>query len=327
MSVAPEIVTFGCRLNTYESEVMKQHATAAGLHHAVIVNTCAVTGEAERQARQSIRKIRRERPNAKIIVTGCAAQIDPHRFAAMKEVDHVIGNDLKMRAETYRNLEGERLHLSDIMTLRETAAHLVQGFEGVWRGFVQVQNGCDHRCTFCIIPFGRGASRSVPLASIVEQVRTLVEKGYREIAFTGVDITAYGRDLPEKLSLGRMVRHVLNEVPELPRVRLSSLDPVEVDKDLWQLIADEPRLMPHLHMSLQAGDDMILKRMKRRHSVADAAHFIARARNLRADIVFGADIIAGFPTEDEAMFANTLRFVEDHGLTWLHVFPYSAWKA
>ncbi len=319
-----DIITFGCRMNTYESEVMRQHAEAAGLTDAVIINSCAVTGEAERQARQTIRKMRRERPKAKIIVTGCAAQVNPDAFAAMEEVDHVIGNDLKMKPEAYRSLEGERVRLSDIQKVKDAAGHLVHGFEGVWRGFVQVQNGCNHRCTFCIVPFGRGPSRSVPVEAVVEQVRTLVEKGYREIAFTGVDITAYGADLPDKTTLGGMVRRVLDDVPELPRVRLSSLDLLEVDEDLWQLIADEPRLMPHLHISMQAGDDMVLKRMRRRHLSDDIRKFCERARTLRPDVTFGADIIAGFPTETEDMFAHTINLVEACGLTWLHVFPYSA---
>ncbi len=319
-----DIITFGCRMNTYESEVMRQHAEAAGLTDAVIINSCAVTGEAERQARQTIRKVRRERPSAKIIVTGCAAQVNPDLFAAMEEVDHVIGNDLKMKPEAYCALDGERVRISDIQKVKEAAGHLVHGFEGIWRGFVQVQNGCDHRCTFCIVPFGRGPSRSVPIEAIVEQVRALVAKGYREIAFTGVDITSYGWDLTDKPALGRMIRRVLNEIPELPRLRLSSLDPVEVDDDLWQLIADEPRLMPHLHISMQAGDDMVLKRMKRRHLSVDIRTFCERARSLRPDVVFGADIIAGFPTESDDMFANTMKLVEECNLTWLHVFPYSA---
>ena len=322
----PEIITFGCRLNAYESEVMRRHAQEAGLTKAVIVNTCAVTAEAERQARQSIRKLRREHPDATIIVTGCAAQIGPAKFAAMDEVDYVIGNDVKMKAETFAAL-GEtepRVQVQDIQAVHETAAHLVHGFEGIRRGFVQVQNGCDHRCTFCIIPYGRGPSRSVPVGGIVDQMRALVTAGYNEIALTGVDITAYGADLPGQPTLGQMVRRVLALVPELPRLRLSSLDPVEVDEDLWRLIADEPRLMPHLHLSLQAGDDMVLKRMKRRHTAADVIRFCERARRLRPGIAFGADIIAGFPTEDDAMFENTLRLVQDCDLTWLHVFPYSA---
>lgn len=327
MSDAPEIITFGCRLNSYESEVMRNHAQAAGLGRTIIVNTCAVTSEAERQARQAIRKARRENPDAKIIVTGCAAQITPDKFASMAEVDHVIGNDEKMRAETYAALgtvpDSEKVQVNDIQSVKETASHLIHGFEGRARAFVQVQNGCDHRCTFCIIPYGRGPSRSVPIGVIVEQVRGLVRSGYREVVLTGVDVTSYGSDLPGQPTLGQMIRRLLAMVPDLPRLRLSSLDPVEIDNDLWRLIAEEPRLMPHLHLSLQAGDDMILKRMKRRHLRADAIEFCRRARDLRPDIVFGADLIAGFPTEDEEMFANTLCAVEECGLTWLHVFPYS----
>jgi threonylcarbamoyladenosine tRNA methylthiotransferase MtaB len=324
MSSAPEIVTFGCRVNTYESEVMREHALAAGLCDAVIINTCSVTGEAERQARQTIRKMRRERPKAKIIVTGCAAQINPDSFAAMPEVDHVIGNDLKMRAETYTHLDGARVLMSDIQKVRDVAAHMVHGFEGKSRAFVQVQNGCDHRCTFCIVPFGRGPSRSVDAARVIEQVACLVREGYREIALTGVDITSYGGDLPGQPTLGSMIRALLDEVPDLPRLRLSSLDPVELDEDLWKLIENEPRLMPHLHLSLQAGCDTILKRMKRRHRAADVVRFCERARNLRSDIVLGADIIAGFPTEDDAMFEEGLALFEQIGLTWFHIFPYSA---
>ncbi len=318
-----EIITFGCRLNSYESEVMRLHAVSAGLQDAVIFNTCAVTAEAERQARQSIRKLRRERPTTKIIVTGCAAQIAPAKFADMPEVDHVIGNDVKMHTETFRTLSN-RIHINDIQEIHESASHLVHGFEGKWRAFVQVQNGCDHRCTFCIIPYGRGPSRSVPIGVIAEQVRELVAQGYNEIAFTGVDITGYGADLPGQPTLGQMIRRVLALVPKLPQLRLSSIDPVEVDEDLWPLIANEPRLMPHLHLSMQAGDDMVLKRMKRRHTVADLFAFCDRARQLRPGITFGADIIAGFPTETDEMFANTLQLVEQLDITWLHVFPYSA---
>ncbi len=322
----PQIVTFGCRLNTYESEVMRSHAASAGLENIVIFNTCSVTKEAERQARQAIRKMRRDNPGKKIIVTGCAAQIDPDGFAAMPEVDLVLGNDLKLKAETWRDATGSgtRVLVNDIMAVRETAGHLIEGVEGRARAFVQVQNGCDHRCTFCIIPYGRGPSRSVPVGVVVEQVRKLVAGGYREIVFTGVDITSYGPDLPGQPTLGQMIRRVLALVPELPRLRLSSLDPVEIDEDLWRLIAEEPRLMPHLHLSLQAGDDMILKRMKRRHLRADVIAMCGRARTLRPDIAFGADIIAGFPTETEEMFCNTLNIVEECDLTFLHVFPYSA---
>jgi threonylcarbamoyladenosine tRNA methylthiotransferase MtaB len=318
-----EVVTFGCRLNAYESEVMRRHARAAGLADAVIVNTCAVTAEAERQARQAIRRIRRERPDATVIVTGCAAQIDPGRFAAMPEVDRVLGNDVKLRPDAFGPGEHPRVEVNDIMEVRETAAHLVDGFDGRARAFVQVQQGCDHRCTFCIIPYGRGNSRSVPIGDVVAQVRALVAAGYREVVLTGVDVTSYGPDLPGAPTLGQMARRLLALVPELPRLRLSSLDPVEMDEDLWRLVAEEPRLMPHLHMSLQAGSDMVLKRMKRRHLRADAVAMAERARRLRPDIALGADLIAGFPTEDEAMFGDTLAAVEECGLAYLHVFPYS----
>lgn len=318
-----QIVTFGCRLNTYESEVMRNHARNAGLQDAIIFNTCAVTKEAERQARQAIRKARRDNPGARIIVTGCAAQIDPAGFGGMAEVDQVIGNDLKLQPETWGARAEEKVLVNDIMSVRETASHLIEGVEGHARAFIQVQNGCDHRCTFCIIPYGRGNSRSVPIGPIAEQVRALVDAGYNEIVMTGVDVTSYGHDLPGSPTLGQMIRRVLALVPELPRLRLSSLDPVEIDDDLWRLIAEEPRLMPHLHLSLQAGDDMILKRMKRRHLRQDVIDVCARARSYRPDMAFGADIIAGFPTESEDMFANTLRVVEECDLTFLHVFPYS----
>jgi threonylcarbamoyladenosine tRNA methylthiotransferase MtaB len=319
-----DFITFGCRLNTYETEVMRRLAAEAGLEDAVIVNTCAVTREAERQARQAIRKARRERPGARIIVTGCAAQIDPGRFAAMPEVDLVLGNEEKLKPESFGlTPPAERVAVNDIMSVRETAGHLVGGFEGRARAFVQVQQGCDHRCTFCIIPYGRGPSRSVPVGEVVAQVRMLVAAGYAEVVLTGVDVTSYGGDLPGRPTLGQMVRRLLALVPELPRLRLSSLDPVEMDADLWRLVAEEPRLMPHLHLSLQAGDDLVLKRMKRRHLRADAIAFCARARDLRPGIAFGADLIAGFPTETEEMFENTLRLVEECDLTWLHVFPYS----
>lgn len=323
MSKDPEIVTFGCRLNTYESEVMRGHAKAAGLDDVIIFNTCAVTKEAERQARQAIRRAKKDNPDAKIIVTGCSAQIAPEMYAQMPEVDRIIGNDLKLKPETWGANAPERVIVNDIMSVRETASHLVEGFEGRARAFIQVQNGCDHRCTFCIIPYGRGNSRSVAIGEIVNQVRALVEAGYKEIVMTGVDVTSYGADLPGQPTLGQMIRRVLALVPELPRLRLSSLDPVEMDDDLWRLIAEEPRLMPHLHMSLQAGDDMILKRMKRRHLRADAIAMCERARAYRPDIAFGADIIAGFPTETEEMFQNTLNIVDECGLTFLHVFPYS----
>jgi len=321
----PQLLTFGCRLNAFETEVMRGHAAAAGLENAIIVNTCAVTAEAERQALQSIRRARRLNPDARIIVTGCAAQIAPEKFAAMAEVDHVIGNVEKLRAESFLALAGNapRVAVADIMTVRETAAHLIPGFAERSRAFLEIQQGCDHRCTFCIIPFGRGNNRSVPVGDIVRQARLLVESGLREIVLTGVDITGYGADLPGKPPLGQLVRRLLEQVPGLERLRLSSLDVVEIDDALKRLIAEEARLMPHLHLSLQAGDDLILKRMKRRHARADAVAFCAEMRRLRPGIVFGADLIAGFPTEDEAMFQHTLDLVADCGLTYLHVFPYS----
>ena len=323
MTTPAEVMTFGCRLNALESEVLRNNAAAAGLTDAVIVNTCAVTAEAERQARQSIRRLRRERPGTKIIVTGCAAQIHPDRFAEMSEVDLVLGNHDKMSAATLLP-GGERVRVSDIMEVRETAAHLVDGFDNRTRAFVQVQNGCDHRCTFCIIPYGRGNSRSVPMGAVVEQVRTLVESGYREVVLTGVDVTSYGGDLPGAPALGQLTRRLLAAVPELERLRLTSLDPAEMDEDLWALLADEPRLMPHVHLSVQAGDDLILKRMKRRHSRADVVRLVARARAARPELSVGADLIAGFPTEDDAAFANTLALVEECGIAFLHVFPFSA---
>ena len=313
-----EIVTFGCRLNTYESEVMRRHAADAGLEGAIVFNTCAVTGEAVRQAKQAIRKARRENPEARIIVTGCAAQVDPASFGDMGEVDLVIGNAEKMEAASWtpaRALHAnEKIRVNDIMSVRETAGHLVQGLEGRARAFVQVQNGCDHRCTFCIIPYGRGNSRSVPAGEVVSEVRNLVENGYREIVLTGVDITSYGADLPGKPSLGNLATRILKLVPELERLRLSSIDSIEADDALMRLIAEEERLMPHLHLSLQAGDNMILKRMKRRHLREDAIAFCEEARHLRPDIVFGADIIAGFPTETDEMFENSLRMVDECGL-------------
>ena len=324
-----EVVTFGCRLNAYESEAMHRHAQAAGLGEVVIVNTCAVTAEATRQARQAIRKLARERPDARIVVTGCAAQVEPETFAAMPEVTKVLGNHEKMKAETWGALKDfgiasfEKVSVDDIMAVRETAAHLIDGMRGRTRAFVQVQNGCDHRCTFCIIPYGRGNSRSVPMGAVVEQVRTLVEHGSREVVLTGVDITSYGRDLPGEPSLGALVKALLRHVPELERLRISSIDSVEADRDLLDAIANETRLMPHLHLSLQAGDDLVLKRMKRRHLRADAVAFCDQVRRLRPDMVLGADIIAGFPTEDEAMFGRSLSIVDECGLTHLHVFPFS----
>ena len=326
-----DVVTFGCRLNTYESEAMRRAAGAAGLDDAVIVNTCAVTGEAVRQARQAIRRLRRERPHARIVVTGCAAQTEPETFAAMDEVDRVVGNGEKLAvaawASTRAALEADvvdgKLAVTDIMAVKETAPHLVDGIDGRVRAFVQVQNGCDHRCTFCIIPYGRGPSRSVPMGAVVAQVRRLVENGYREVVLTGVDITSYGGDLPGAPRLGRLVKQILKHVPELDRLRLSSIDSIEADDDLIDALAGEPRLMPHLHLSLQAGDDLILKRMKRRHARADAVAFCQRVRRLRPDVAFGADLIAGFPTETEAMFARSLALVDDCGLAHLHVFPFS----
>ena len=321
---APDVLTFGCRLNAYEAEVIKAHARAAGETDVVYVNTCAVTAEAERQARQAIRRLRRQRPDARIVVTGCAAQISPEAYGQMPEVDFVLGNAEKLDPKNYGGSAGERIQVNDIFSVRETASHLVQGFEGRARAFLQVQNGCDHRCTFCIIPYGRGASRSVPLGQLVDAARALLANGYKEIVLTGVDLTSYGADLPGKPGFGAMLRRFFALVPELPRLRLSSIDVAEVDADLLHLLADEPRLMPHLHLSLQSGSDMILKRMKRRHSRAQAIAFCERARGLRKDIVFGADLIAGFPTETDAMFEDTRSLVAACGLTYLHVFPYSA---
>ena len=325
---AGQLITFGCRLNIHESEVIRQHLQAAQDGNTVVVNTCAVTQEAERQARQAIRRARRERPDARIVVTGCAAQIAPQRYAAMPEVDRVVGNDGKMLAATWRagglDRPGDgKILVNEAAAMSETAGHLLHGFEGHTRAFVQVQNGCNHRCTFCIIPFGRGPSRSVPVGEVVRQVRQLVEAGYREVVLSGVDATAYGADLPGKPTLGQLCRRVLAQVSGLPRLRLSSVDPKEVDEDLWRLIAEEPRLMPHLHLSVQAGDDLILKRMKRRHCRADVVQACNRARSLRPEMVFGADLIAGFPTEDDDRFDNTLRLIDEAGLTYLHVFPYS----
>lgn len=320
----PRVITFGCRLNSYESQVIRQHALAQGITNTIIFNTCTVTNEAERQSRQAIRKARREHPNAQIIVTGCSAQVNAEMYAAMPEVDRVMGNLEKMQVESYAIANHPKVVVSDIMEVKETAHHLISGFESRVRAFVEIQNGCDHRCTFCKIPYARGNNRSVPIGEIAKQVRILVENGCREVVFTGVDITGYGNDLPGQPTLGQMTRRVLAQVPELPRLRLSSIDPAEVDDDVWRLIAEEPRLMPHLHISLQAGDDMILKRMKRRHLRADVIKFCQRARQLRPEIVFGADIIAGFPTETKIMHQNSLRIVEECDLTYLHVFPYSA---
>ena len=325
----PVVITLGCRLNAYESEVMRGHAKAAGMHDAIIINTCAVTGEAVRQAAQTIRRARRDNPQARIIVTGCAAQIEPERFADMAEVDHVIGNAEKMQPQTFLGLatgDLERVRVDDIMSVRETASHLIDGFGTRARAYVQVQNGCDHRCTFCIIPFGRGPSRSVPAGDIVAQVRRLVESGFAEVVLTGVDMTSWGRDLAGTPSLGKLTAQVLKHVPDLKRLRLSSIDQVEADEHLLRCLAEEERLMPHLHLSMQAGDDMILKRMKRRHLRSDAIQFCADARRLRPDVIFGADLIAGFPTETEEMFTQSLNIVDECDLTFLHVFPFSPRK-
>jgi len=323
---APRFATLGCRLNAYETEAMTGLAAAAGLQDAVIVNTCAVTAEAVRKARQEVRRLKRENPGARIVVTGCAAQVEPGTFAAMDEVDHVIGNAEKMRPETWAALaagETEPVLVDDIFSVRETAGHLIDGFGTRSRAHVQIQNGCDHRCTFCIIPYGRGNSRSVPAGVVVEQIRRLVGRGYEEIVLTGVDLTSWGGDLPAAPRLGDLVRRILKLVPDLPRLRLSSIDSIEADPALMEAIGGEPRLMPHFHLSLQAGDDLILKRMKRRHLRDDAIRFCAEVRARRPDVTFGADIIAGFPTETEAMFARSLDLVRECGLTWLHVFPFS----
>ena len=317
--MSAEILTFGCRLNAYESEVMRD--LAAGTENTIVVNTCAVTAEAERQARQTIRRLAREQPTARIVVTGCAAQIDPAAWAALPGVSRVLGNEDKLKPESWAADAGSAV--SDIMQARETAPHMVTEFAGRARAFVQVQQGCDHRCTFCIIPFGRGPNRSVPIGVAVTQVRALVESGFREIVLTGVDIASSGPDLPGQPTLGQLARRLLAMVPDLPRLRLSSIDPAAIDEDLWKLIAEEPRLMPHLHLSLQAGSDLILKRMKRRHLTADAMAVIERARALRPGIAIGADLIAGFPTETEALFDETLAFVEAADIPYVHVFPYS----
>ncbi|WP_296762240.1 tRNA (N(6)-L-threonylcarbamoyladenosine(37)-C(2))-methylthiotransferase MtaB [Sediminimonas sp.] len=325
----PIFSTLGCRLNSYETQAMRDLAAQAGVEGAVVVNTCAVTAQAVRKARQEIRRLKRENPQARLIVTGCAAQTEPQTFAAMDEVDAVIGNSEKMQPDTWARLapdftgETERVQVDDIMSVRETAGHLIDGFGTRSRAYVQVQNGCDHRCTFCIIPYGRGNSRSVPAGVVVEQIKRLVDRGFNEVVLTGVDLTSWGADLPAQPRLGDLVMRILRLVPDLPRLRISSIDSIEADDNLMQAIATEPRLMPHLHLSLQHGDDLILKRMKRRHLRDDAIRFCEEARRLRPDITFGADIIAGFPTETEAMFDNSLRLVADCGLTWLHVFPFS----
>ena len=330
-----DVVTFGCRLNAFESEVIAREAENAGLSDTIVINSCAVTNEAVAQARQSIRRLKRERPEARIVVTGCAAQTQPEMFARMAEVNRVVGNDEKMRGQAWRDTYAaldsdfgiavsEKIAVADIMAVKEMAPHLLEGFQkGLPRVFVQVQNGCDHRCTFCIIPYGRGNSRSVPMGAVVDQVRALVERGHAEIVLTGVDLTSYGADLPGTPKLGQLTKQILRHVPELGRLRISSIDSIEADRDLLDVVADEERLMPHLHLSLQSGDDMILKRMKRRHSRQHAIDFCAEMRRLRPDIALGADIIAGFPTETEEMFARSLDLVEECGLTFLHVFPYS----
>ena len=332
-----DVVSFGCRLNAFESEVIRLEAERAGLSDTIVINSCAVTNEAVAQARQSIRRLKRERPGARIVVTGCAAQTQPEMFAAMAEVDRVVGNDDKMRAGAWRSAamalnrsltfgldDSAKIAVADIMTVREMAPHLLAGFQnGLPRVFVQVQNGCDHRCTFCIIPYGRGNSRSVPMGAVVAQVRALAERGHAEIVLTGVDLTSYGADLPGAPKLGQLTKQILRHVPELKRLRISSIDQIEVDRDLLDVIAGDERLMPHLHLSLQSGDDLILKRMKRRHRRADAVKFCAQVRRLRPDIALGADIIAGFPTESEEMFARSQDLVEECGLSFLHVFPYS----
>ncbi len=326
-----EVITFGCRLNAFESEVIAREAETAGLNQTIVINSCAVTNEAVAQARQSIRRLKRERPEARIVITGCAAQTQSAMFADMAEVDRVIGNDDKMRSEAWRATRSafdigrsEKVAVSDIMAVKEMAPHLINGFQrGLPRVFVQVQNGCDHRCTFCIIPYGRGNSRSVPMGAVVEQVRTLTERGHAEIVLTGVDLTSYGADLPGSPKLGQLVKNILRHVPELKRLRISSIDSIEADADLLDAIADDVRLMPHLHLSLQSGADLILKRMKRRHLRRDAIEFCAQVRRLRPDIALGADFIAGFPTETEEMFARSLDLVEECGLTFLHIFPYS----
>lgn len=326
---APVFSNHGCRLNAYETQAMKDLASQAGIKDTVVINTCAVTAEAVRKARQDIRKLRKANPDARLIVTGCAAQTEPETFAQMAEVDVVIGNTEKMQPDTWTSLAAdfigstEAVQVDDIMSVTETAGHLIDGFGTRSRAYVQVQNGCDHRCTFCIIPFGRGNSRSVPAGVVVDQIKRLVDKSFNEVVLTGVDLTSWGADLPGVPKLGDLVMRILRLIPDLPRLRISSIDSIEVDENLMQAIATEPRLMPHLHLSLQHGDDLILKRMKRRHLRSDAIAFCHEARKLRPDMTFGADIIAGFPTETDAMFENSLRLVEECDLTWMHVFPYS----
>lgn len=325
-TAGPDIRTFGCRLNAWESEIMRDHATAAGLDQAIIINTCAVTNEAVRQARQSIRRARRDHPDTPIIVTGCAAQIEPERFAAMPEVTRVVGNMEKMKAETWEAVargDASRTLVNDIMSVRETAGHLVDGLDGRTRAYVQVQTGCDHRCTFCIIPYGRGNSRSVPDTEITDQIRRLVETGHQEVVLTGVDLTSWGADLDGEPKLGRLVKAILKDVPDLPRLRLSSIDAIEIDPDLFEAVTGDERIAPHLHLSLQAGDDMILKRMKRRHLRDDAIKLCQSLKAARPEIAFGADLIAGFPTETDDMFENSLKLVDECDLAYLHVFPFS----
>ena len=321
--------TLGCRLNSYETESMRNMAGTVGLNNAVVINTCAVTQQAVSKSRQEIRRLRRENPNSTLIVTGCAAQIDPKSFSKMGEVDFVLGNSEKMRPEIWSNLasgapvESERVQVDDIMSISETASHLIDGFGTRSRAYVQIQNGCDHRCTFCTIPFGRGNSRSVPAGVVVEQIKRLVQKGYNEIVLTGVDLTSWGADLPMHPKLGNLITRILRLVPDLNRLRISSIDSIEVDEEFLEAIASESRLMPHFHLSLQHGDDLILKRMKRRHLREDAILFCEQVRKLRPEVTFGADIIAGFPTESDEQFKNSIKLVEECGLTWLHVFPYS----
>ena len=326
MNRKPEVITFGCRLNAYESEVMRRHAEDAGLGNVTIFNTCAVTAEATRQARQSIRRMKREQPETQIVVTGCAAQIDPVQFSNMAEVTSVIGNQEKLEAKSFEGLNlthAERVQVNDIFSVTETAGHLIDGFGERSRAFVQIQNGCNHRCTFCIIPYGRGNSRSTGVGEVIQQIKNLVQQGYNEVVLTGVDITSYGEDLPRTPTLGVLVQKILTLVPDLPRLRISSIDSIEVDEPLMDAIIGDARLMPHLHLSLQAGDNMILKRMKRRHLREHAIDFCQTVSKARPEMVYGADIIAGFPTESDAMFENSLKMVEECDLTWLHVFPYS----
>ena len=321
--------TLGCRLNSYETESMRNMAGTVGLNNAVVINTCAVTHQAVSKSRQEIRRLKRENPNSTLIVTGCAAQIDPMGFSKMSEVDFVLGNSEKMRPEIWSNLasgapvESERVQVDDIMSISETASHLIDGFGTRSRAYVQIQNGCDHRCTFCTIPFGRGNSRSVPAGVVVEQIKRLVQKGYNEIVLTGVDLTSWGADLPTHPKLGNLITRILRLVPDLNRLRISSIDSIEVDEEFLDAIATERRLMPHFHLSLQHGDDLILKRMKRRHLRKDAILFCEKVRKLRPEVTFGADIIAGFPTESDEHFENSIKLVEECGLTWLHIFPYS----